>query len=179
MSMKLFAALFISLVMSTNLLQAAPGEPAPRWDIETWFNSEPLDVEDMKGKVVIIDFFQMVCVGCRRFSIPVVKGWEHRFKAQIAAGDLKIVSIHTVFEVHQIQTNTRLKKFLKKIKINHPVGVDRHKFGEWMPETMRSYKTKGTPEITIIDKKGIIRFQKFGRFDVKEAQTLIRKLLAE
>ncbi len=177
--MKKIAAFMLPLLLISGGLQAAPGEPAPRWDIETWFNSEPLNVEDLKGKVVIIDFFQMICPGCRKFSIPVVKGWEHRFKSQIKAGNLAIISIHTVFEVHQIQTNDRLKKFLKKIKITHPVGVDRHKFGEWMPETMRSYKTRGTPEVVIIDKKGIIRFQKFGRFDVNAARKLIQKLLRE
>jgi thiol-disulfide isomerase/thioredoxin len=177
--MKKLAVFLLPLLLTGAPLQAAPGQPAPAWDIEKWFNSKPLKVEDLRGKVVVIDFFQMVCRGCRKFSIPVIKGWEHRFSSEIAAGDLVILSIHTVFEVHQIQTNTRLEKFIRKIKMNHPVGVDRHRNNQWMPETMRRYKTKGTPEIAIIDKKGVIRFQKFGRFDVKAARDLIRKLLAE
>ncbi len=177
--MKFLTALFLTIILSTGVLHAAPGRPAPDWDIETWFNSPPLKIAELKGKVVIIEFFQMLCPGCRTFSMPIIKSWEHRFKSKIKAGELKIISIHTVFEAHPSQSNKRLKKFLEERKVTHAVGVDRHEFGEWMPQTMRAWKTKGTPEIAIIDKKGIIRFQKFGRFEVRPAIKLIQKLLNE
>ncbi len=177
--MKFVATLFLTLALFASPLHAAPGQPAPDWDIETWFNSPPLKIADLKGKIVIVEFFQMLCPGCRTFSMPIIKSWEHRFRSQIKAGELKIISIHTVFEAHPSQSNKRLEKFLKERKINHPVGVDRHEFGEWKPQTMRAWKTKGTPEIAIIDKKGIIRFQKFGRFEVWPAIKLIQKLLRE
>jgi hypothetical protein len=49
--------------------------------------------------------------------------------------------------------------------------------GQTIPETMKRYQTRGTPEVAIIDKNGIIRMQEIGFFDVKIAEKLINELL--
>ena len=152
---------------------------APQWEISEWLNGEGTTIDKLKGRVVIVDFFQLWCPGCNKFSIPLLKYWEGKFADEIAAEKLVVVSIHTVFEGHNYQTTKRLKKFLKKKGITHLVGIDRHADGAFVPMTMRRYRTRGTPEMAFIDKSGKIRFQNFGFFEPDAAEALLRTLLAE
>ena len=153
--------------------------PAPEWIISEWINGAGKSIGDLRGKVVIVDFFQLWCPGCNAFSIPLLKQWEHTFANAIAAGKLEIVSIHTVFEGHDYQNPDKLKNFLKRKKIHHLVGIDRHAPGARVPRTMRLFGTMGTPEMAFIDHKGVIRFQEFGGFNVERAERLLRMLLAK
>lgn len=152
---------------------------APEWIISEWLNGEPTSLRDLRGKVVVVDFFQLWCPGCNAFSIPLLKRWEQVFAGPIAAGTLQIVSIHTVFEGHDYQNPDKLKNFLKRKKIRHLVGIDRHAPGERVPQTMRLFGTMGTPEMAFIDHTGTVRFQEFGGFAVERAETLLRRLLKE
>ena len=152
---------------------------APQWDIAEWLNGDGGNVDALRGKVIVVDFFQLWCPGCIAFSIPLMNQWEQDFADEIAAGRLAFVSIHTVFEGHGYQTPKRLRRFIRDKKILHPVGIDRHRDGSHVPETMRRYRTRGTPEMAIIDAAGMIRFQKFGFFEPAHGKALIRQLLAE
>lgn len=174
--------LAILATMFANLpLTAASGpRKAPQWDISEWMNSSGLQLDQLRGKVVVIDFFQMWCPGCNKFSIPLMNYWENEvFTKELVSGKLVFVSIHTVFEGHGYQTPKRLRRFIKEKGITHPVGVDRHIAGRRVPETMRRYNTGGTPEMAFIDKQGNIRFQKFGFFEPSYGETLIRTMLDE
>jgi thiol-disulfide isomerase/thioredoxin len=151
--------------------------PAPDWVISEWINGDPKALDDFQGKVLIVDFFQLWCPGCNAFSIPLLKRWEHTFAAEIEAGKLAVVSIHTVFEGHDYQNPDKLKAFLKRKKIHHLVGVDRHLAGNRVPRTMRLFGTRGTPEMAFIDQNGVIRFQEFGGFNVERAENLLRRML--
>ena len=153
--------------------------PAPEWIISEWLNGKATNLRDLRGKVVIVDFFQLWCPGCNSFSIPLLKHWEQVFAGPIAEGRLQIVSIHTVFEGHDYQNPTKLRNFLKRKKIHHLVGIDRHKPGEHVPQTMHLFGTLGTPEMAFIDHTGTIRFQEFGGFNVERAEALLRLLLKE
>ncbi len=160
-------------------LHALPvGAPAPEWDIAQWINSEPLKLHELRGQVVVIDFFQLWCPGCKSFSIPTTLQWEKDFEQDIAQDRMKIVSIHTVFEGHQHQTLSRLKKFVADTGFGHPVGHDRHDIHDRLPNTMILYGTRGTPEVAIIGKDGRIAYQRIGFFDVEEKAQLIRDLMA-
>lgn len=152
---------------------------APQWDISEWINGHGGNVDTLRGKVIVIDFFQLWCPVCIQFSIPLMNQWEKDFAHAVAAGELAFVSIHTVFEGHGYQNPKRLRRFLKEKAIRHPVGIDRHLPGDHVPQTMRRYGTRGTPEMAIIDKAGMIRFQKFGYFEPAQGARLIRRLLAE
>ena len=174
----LIAALTVAIVASS--VTAAPsGKKAPEWEISEWINSEPLNLSDLKGQVVVIDFFQLWCPGCKSFSIPLMHHWEKVFEKEAAEGQIAFISIHTVFEGHNFQTPKRLRRFLKEKEIAHPVGIDRHIEGKRIPETMRRYRTMGTPEMAIIDKSGNLRFQRFGFFEPAFGEGLIRTLLGE
>lgn len=73
-----------------------------------------------------------------------------------------MVSIHTVFEGHDYQNDRRLRAFLKRKQIHHRVAIDRHKGDNHLPETMRHYGTRGTPEMAVIGRDGMVRLQEFG-----------------
>ncbi len=183
--MRSFAAAFCLLVFCVNQSALArPSSmpvprPAPEWIISEWLNGEAASLRDLRGKVVVVDFFQLWCPGCNSFSIPLLKRWERVFAAPIAAGKLQIVSIHTVFEGHDHQNPAKLRNFLKRKQIRHLVGIDRHAQGAHVPQTMRLFGTRGTPEMAFIDHTGTIRFQEFGGFNVERAEALLRALLKE
>ena len=173
------AGLAAAAAIPTTPLRALPvGAPAPEWDIAEWVHGDPVRLQDLRGQVVVIDFFQLWCPGCKSFSIPTTLQWEKDFAQDIAEDRMKIVSIHTVFEGHEHQNINRLKKFVKKTGFGHPVGNDRHDIDDRLPNTMILYGTRGTPEVAIIDKEGRIAYQKIGFFDVPEKAQLIRELMA-
>ncbi len=148
---------------------------APELVISEWINdAPPSTLGDMRGNVIVINFFQMKCLGCKTFSIPLMFYWEKKYNER---DDIIFISIHTVFEDHQHQKPSLLKEFVRQKGITHPVGVDTLEPGESIPVTMNRFKNGGTPCITIIDKKGSIRFKQLGNFDVDAASELIDTLL--
>ena len=172
-------SLILLLILSVSSLTfAVPSTNAPEWVVSEWINGSGTSLQDLKGKVVIVEFFQLWCPGCNKFSIPLMKQWGQTFNTEIEAGNLKILSIHTVFEGHDYQTPERLRDFVKENAIHHLVGIDHHNPGEHLPETMKRYRTNGTPEVAIIDQNGVIRMQRFGGFNADQAEQLIWKLLA-
>ena len=175
--------LCLSLLLTMASPQSSPAKsiakPAPEWEVSQWFNSKGFKLSELRGKVVVIDFFQLWCPGCNSFSVPLMHKWEQKYADQAKAGEIQFVSIHTVFEGHNYQNPARLKKYLKEKRIEHPVGVDKQVKGHYVPLTMRRFNTKGTPEMAIIDKQGRIRFQRFGSFDVAASEQLIDQLLSE
>lgn len=179
--MKVFKSIILALIfvlLSYNLSESALRK-APEWVISEWLNGSGTTLNKLKGKVVIVEFFQLWCPGCNKFSIPLMKQWTGTFKNELESGKLKMLSIHTVFEGHWFQSPNRLKSFIKEKEIHHLVGIDFHKNDEDIPETMKRYMTRGTPEMAIIDKKGNIRFQRFGGFNAAGAESLIRRLINE
>jgi thiol-disulfide isomerase/thioredoxin len=149
---------------------------APEWVISEWINSEGFTLSDMRGKVVIIDFFQLWCPGCNKFSGLLMKKWAQKYSGRT---DIQLVAIHTVFEGHSQQTPKRLRQYVKEKNITYPVGIDDQASGQRLPETMILYRTRGTPEMAIIDKEGKIRFQHFGSFNPDVVEKLINILLNE
>ena len=91
-----------------------------------------------------------------------------------------IVSIHTVFEGHDAQTPERLRLFIQEKGIQHPVGIDAYPSpASEIPITMDRFETGGTPHIVIVDKKGMLRFTHFGRFDPEPVEAYIERILSE
>ncbi len=149
---------------------------APEWVVSEWFNSDGFTLKEMRERVVIIDFFQLWCPGCNRFSIPLMEKWDQKYRG---CNDIQLIGIHSVFEGHDHQTPERLRQYIKEKNITYPVGIDDHASDQGTPETMIRYRTRGTPEMAIIDKRGNIRFQHFGGFNPADAEKLINELLAE
>lgn len=152
------------------------GQMAPELEVTDWLNGEGVSLKDLRGKVVVLEFFQLWCPGCKKFSIPLMKEWGETFKAE---KDIIFVSIHTVFEGHSIQSPYRLRQFVQDKMIPHLVGIDRHLEGDSIPVTMRRYRTGGTPAMAIVDKQGRIRFKYFGAFRKEPVEAFIWDLIRE
>ncbi|MBS0549404.1 MAG: redoxin domain-containing protein [Proteobacteria bacterium] len=136
---------------------------APPLDVERWFNTDaPLTLEGLRGKVVVLHAFQMLCPGCVSHAIP-----QARRLHQIAesVGDLVVLGLHSVFEHHAAMTPVSLAAFLHENKITFPVAVDRPATDGPIPHTMAAYGLRGTPSTIVIDRAGIIVRHSFGAED--------------
>ncbi len=134
-------------------------KPAPEWQVDQWFNTpQPLSLESLRGKVVVLEAFQMLCPGCVAHGLPqATRIFETFSPSQVA-----VVGLHTVFEHHAAMTPVALKAFLHEYRIAFPVGVDRAGGDGRIPLTMQAYAMRGTPTLVLIDAQSRIRHQHFG-----------------
>lgn len=153
------------------------GQTAPALEVDEWFNSQGVTLNELRGKVVVLEFFQLWCPGCNAFSIPLITRWSQETFAD--ESEIAFVSVHTVFEGHSVQTNERLARFLVEKNMRQPVAVDHHDNRDPVPVTMRRYRTGGTPCIVVIDQQGIVRFKRIGSFNPKPVEAFLVSLLDE
>lgn len=137
--------------------------PAPEWQTTMWFNTpEPLSLERLRGRVVLLHAFQMLCPGCVARGLPQAQ----RVAELFADAPLAVVGLHTVFEHHEAMGIESLRAFLHEYRIRFPVGVDMAGMaGDPIPLTMRAYAMQGTPTTVLIDAAGRLRQQVFGIHD--------------
>ena len=152
-------------------------KPAPEWQTTAWLNTDtPLDLEQLRGRVVVVHAFQMLCPGCVSHGIPQVL----RVAELFARAPLTVVGLHTVFEHHEAMGVEALRAFVHEYRIRFPVGVDAPgPDGDAMPRTMRAYGMQGTPTIVLIDAQGRRRRQVLGVHDDLLLGAEIGTLLAE
>jgi len=109
---------------------------APPWQVERWFNTErALTLESLRGKVVALEAFQMLCPGCVSHGLPQAQ----RIHASFPPEHVAVVGLHTVFEHHAAMTPVSLEAFLHEYRIAFPVGVDRSGTDDPIPQTMQAY----------------------------------------
>ena len=151
--------------------------PAPELDVSTWLNTnEPITLASLRGRVVLIEAFQMLCPGCVSHSLPQAK----RVAAYFRQSDVVVLGLHTVFEHKDAQgTEAALKAFLHEYRIDFPVGIDRQLGASRIPSTMAEYQMEGTPTMILIDADGLIRRQFFGREEDLALGAQISELIAE
>jgi peroxiredoxin len=148
---------------------------APELDISEWFNTpEPLALESLRGRVVVLHAFQMLCPGCVLHGTPLAQRIHDRFSGL----DLVVIGLHTVFEHHSAMTPVSLQAYLHEFRVTMPVGVDRHD-GRGLPVTMETYAMRGTPSLVIIDRAGSIRHHLFGQVDEIELGMHLARLIDE
>jgi len=134
---------------------------APPWRVSRWFNSTPLTLADLRGRVVVAHAFQMLCPGCAMQALPQMKRVQQMFPPE----RLAVIGLHTVFEHHEAQGPLALEAFLHEYRYSFPVGVDEYAEGDPLPLTMRAYAMQGTPTLILIDAQGRLREQHFGVLD--------------
>ncbi|MBL4789239.1 MAG: redoxin family protein [Kordiimonadaceae bacterium] len=137
---------------------------APELITSTWLNTRvPLSLAALKGKVVVIYAFQMLCPGCVEHSIPQARKVQTLFGKENVA----VIGLHTVFEHHGAMEEVSLKAFLHEYRVDFPVAIDRpsESKNDPLPQTMRKYAMQGTPTLLLIDRNGLLRKQYFGRED--------------
>lgn len=131
--------------------------------VDRWFNSDqPITLESLRGRIVVLHAFQMLCPGCVSTAIPQARRLHEIAKS---VEGLVVLGIHTVFEHHAAMTPVSLEAFLHEYRIEFPVAVDRPSTDGPIPQTMAAYGFRGTPSTVIIDRKGRIARHSFGAED--------------
>jgi hypothetical protein len=149
---------------------------APPLQVSRWFNSPgPLELAALRGRVVMLHAFQMLCPGCVSHGLPQAE----RVRELFPPDQLAVVGLHSVFEHHHAMGDDALAAFLHEYRVGHPVAVDRHDGEQSVPLTMRAYGLRGTPSLLLIDRDGRLRQHWFGRIDDLQLGVEIGRLLGE
>jgi thiol-disulfide isomerase/thioredoxin len=140
---------------------------APELATGDWINSEPLKLQDLRGRVVLIDFWTFGCINCRN-TLPFINGWHSRYRDK----GLTVVGVHSPeFDYEKRVEN--LRREVASLEIHYPVVSD----NDYL--TWDAYNVAGWPTIFLVDKQGRIRWKHVGEGNYDEAERLIQKLLAE
>ena len=132
-----------------------------------WLNSAPLTAQQLKGKVVLVDFWTYSCINCLR-SLPYTKAWAEKYRDQ----GLVVIGVHAPeFAFERDIGNVR--KATKDLGINFPVAID-NKFAIW-----RAFGNQYWPAHYFIDAKGQIRHHHFGEGEYARSEQVIQQLLEE
>lgn len=142
--------------------------PAPELaGISGWLNSEPLTIESLRGKVILVDFWTYSCINCIR-TIPYINSWHEKY------GDkgLVIIGVHTPeFEFEKDYNN--VKAAVEKYGIKYAVAQDNN-YATW-----RAFSNRHWPHKYLIDKEGNIRYDHIGEGAYEKTEKAIQELLGE
>lgn len=153
-----------------------PSPRAPELQVAAWLNTrEPLSLAALRGKVVAIHAFQMLCPACVSHGIPQADAIRNAFSEE----EVAVIGLHTVFEHHDVMGGRALEAFVHEYRIRFPVAIDTPSDNGPVPLTMARYRLQGTPSLLLIDKEGYLRFSHFGHLDDMRVGALIGKLVAE
>jgi thiol-disulfide isomerase/thioredoxin len=144
------------------------GDDAPEFeDIASWINSGSLAMQQLRGKVVLIDFWTYTCVNCIR-TFPYLKDWY----AKYAGKGLVIVGVHSPeFEFEKITEN--VARSSRDFGLEYPIAQD-NDFATW-----RAYSNRFWPAKYLVDKDGVVRYTHFGEGAYDDTEAQIRGLLEE
>ena len=86
-----------------------------------WLNTTaPLSLSSLRGRVVVVTAFQMLCPGCVINSLPQAKKLDTLFSRD----DLRIIGLHSVFEHHDVMGPAALQAFAHEYRLNFPIAID-------------------------------------------------------
>jgi len=151
-------------------------ESAPELEVSRWFNTTaPITLAGLRGRVVALHAFQMLCPGCITHGLPQATRLRRMFDER----DLAVIGLHTVFEHHAVMTEQALGVFIHEYRLAIPIGVDLPGIGNPLPRTMQKYALRGTPSLLLIDRSGRLRMSHFGQIEDLQLGAAIGQLLAE
>jgi thiol-disulfide isomerase/thioredoxin len=154
-----------AFIYADNTEKMAP--KAPDFGKGQWLNSKPLTMKELRGKVVLVDFWEYTCINCLR-TLPYLKTWNKRYKKY----GLVIVGVHTPeFKSSSIPAN--VKAAVKRLGVTWPVLLDNNY------QTWNAYQNRWWPREILIDRKGRIRYNHIGEGHYDRTERMIQKLLAE
>jgi cytochrome c biogenesis protein CcdA/thiol-disulfide isomerase/thioredoxin len=134
---------------------------------QRWFNSKPLSLAQLRGRVVLIDFWTYTCINCIR-TLPYLKAWDARYRK---AG-LTIVGVHSPeFSFEKDAGN--VQRAIASFGIRYPVVQDNNL------ATWSAWGNQYWPAEYLIDARGKVRHAHFGEGDYDQSEAAIRSLLAE
>jgi thiol-disulfide isomerase/thioredoxin len=149
------------------LIPAKNAQPAPDFSKGEWINSTPLNLAEMRGQVVVVDFWTFGCYNCRN-TLPALKHLNGSYKDR----GLTIVGVHTP-EVERERKLENIRREVAALGIVYPVVTD-NDYNTW-----RAFGVEAWPTVFILDKQGRVRYKHIGEGAYEEQETVIKRLLAE
>ena len=150
-----------------ELILPVEGTLPPLDGLGPWFNSAPLDLKQLRGKVVLIDFWTYSCINCLR-SIPYVKAWDQTYRKD----GLVVIGVHAPeFAFERDPAN--VARAVKDLAITYPVALD-NRYRLWS-----ALRNNYWPAHYFVDAKGRVRYHHFGEGNYAMSERVIRQLLAE
>jgi len=142
------------------------GDLPPLRGAVEWLNSPPLSAGDLRGEVVLVEFWTYTCINWRR-TLPYVRAWAEKYKSQ----GLVVIGVHTPeFSFEKNVANVRV--FTQEFGIKYPVAVDSD-YSIW-----RAFNNQYWPALYLADVQGHIRHHQFGEGAYQETELAIQQLLA-
>lgn len=164
-------AAFAATAVTGTAACAEPLKTGPRapefTGISTWLNSDPLTIQKLRGKVVLVDFWTYTCVNCIN-TLPYVKSWNQKYKDQ----GLTVIGVHTPEYPFERDTDN-VRSAIKRFGITYPVAQD-NQYATWS-----AYNNQYWPAFYLIDKKGQVVYAHFGEGDYAKTEAAIQALLAQ
>jgi cytochrome c biogenesis protein CcdA/thiol-disulfide isomerase/thioredoxin len=136
--------------------------------IDTWLNSDkPLNLEKLKGKVVLVDFWTYTCINCIR-TLPHIVSWYEKYKDD----GFIVIGVHTPEFLFEHDTHN-VTQAIKMYGIKYPVAQD-NEYKTW-----NAYRNEYWPAEYLIDAKGNLRRSHFGEGEYDQTEQAIQALLKE
>lgn len=149
---------------------------APPIAASDWLNtSAPITLEQLRGRIVIVYAFQMLCPSCVSHALPQAKQVHEYYANQ----SVSVIGLHSVFEHHDAMQAHALKAFAHEYRLHFPIAIDQSVKESPIPQTMTNYKLQGTPSLIVIDQQGTLRLNHFGHIDNLAMGDIIGSLLAD
>ena len=132
-----------------------------------WFNSTPLSMRQLRGRVVLIDFWDYTCVNCIR-TLPYIKEWHRRYQDK----GLTVIGVHTP-EFLFARYESNVERGIEEFGLIYPIVVDSNH------ELWQAFANRYWPTKYLIDGEGYLRYGHFGEGSYKETEEAIQELLRE
>ena len=132
-----------------------------------WLNSPPLNMRQLRGRVVLVDFWDYTCVNCIR-TLPYVQAWHERYHDK----GLTVIGVHTPeFTFAQYESN--VERGIREFGLTYPVVIDSDY------ELFKLFANRCWPAKYLIDKDGYLRYMHLGEGSYTETELVIKELLHE
>jgi cytochrome c biogenesis protein CcdA/thiol-disulfide isomerase/thioredoxin len=157
-----------SAVLNNTSLYNVPAFKAPEFvGIQDWINSNPLTLAQLKGKVVLVDFWTYTCINCIR-SLPYVEGWYQEYQKD----GLVVIGVEAPeFSYEKIPSNVAAA--VKQDGLTYPIAIDGNL------DTWNAYHNEYWPADYLIDRNGNVRREYFGEGEYAQTEQAIRGLLSQ
>ncbi|KQV59092.1 MULTISPECIES: thioredoxin family protein [unclassified Duganella] len=167
-TMKFLAAAATLFGASAGASAATAPFEAPEFSgIAQWLNSEPLTMKQLRGKVILVDFWTYDCINCINTLSHVVQ-WHDKYKDK----GLVVVGVHTPEYAFERKTEN-VRTALKRFDIRYPVAQD-NRYATW-----NAYNNRYWPAFYLVNKKGQVVYTHFGEGQYEQTEARIQQLLAQ
>jgi thiol-disulfide isomerase/thioredoxin len=132
-----------------------------------WLNSTPLSFRQLRGRAVLVDFWDYTCVNCIR-TLPYVQAWHERYREK----GLTVIGVHTPeFTFAQYESN--VERGIREFGLTYPIVIDSDR------EIWKAFANRYWPTKYLLDKEGYLRYGHFGEGGYNECELVIQELLRE